>query len=545
MKNHPKLRRYLSLLATFVFVMGMLIVLACSQQAPSPSPNRVGRTPPGAGGGVAGADQGKINSTDDKTTVRLEPPPAQWPMFGGSPSRNMVDPNDKDIPTEWSVKKGQEKNIKWVEEVGSKAYGGPVVVAGKVFVGTNNEKPRDPKIQGDKGILMCFNAADGKFLWQQVHDKLPAGRVNDWPEEGICSTPTIEGDRLYYVSNRCEVVCSDLDGKIVWQYDMIGKLNVFPHNLAACSPLIIGDLIYIVTSNGVDEGHINIPSPSAPSFIALNKKTSALVWKQNYPGKQIMHGQWSNPVYADAAGKPQVIFPGGDGYLYSLEPKTGDIIWKFFCNPRKSIYKLGSTGTRSDFLATPVVWENKLYVGVGQDPEHEEGVGHFWGIDIEKATKSGQTAKDHDVSPVDDNFDPKADVNKNSAMLWHYGGPAKNPEEFGRNYYFGRAISTAAVRDGLVYAGELAGYLHCFDAQTGEHYWEENTKSPLWSSPFWVDGKVYLGNDDKIVYVFAHGKEKKQLAANDMDGGIRATPTVVNGVLYALTENKLYAIANK
>ena len=106
-------------------------------------------------------------------------------------------------------------------------------------------------------------------------------------------------------------------------------------------------------------------------------------------------------------------------------------------------------------------------------------------------------------------------------------------------------LYSAAVRDGLVYVGELAGYLHCFDAQTGEHYWEENTKSPLWSSPFWVDGKVYLGNDDKIVYVFAHGKEKKQLAANDMDSAVRATPTAVNGVLYLLTENKLYAIANK
>jgi len=543
MKNNPKLRRYLSLLATSTFLIGMLIILACSRQNPSASPTQGARTS-GSESGAASGEQGKNDSANGKVAVRLDVPPGQWPMFGGSPSRNMVNPNDKDIPSEWSIEKSQEKNIKWVAEVGSKAYGGPVVAAGKVFIGTNNEKPRDPKFQGDKGILMCFNAADGKFLWQQVHDKLPAGRVNDWPDEGICSTPAIDGDRLYYVSNRCEVVCSDFDGNIVWQYDMIGKLNVFPHNLATCSPLIIGDLIYIVTSNGVDEGHINIPSPTAPSFIALNKQTSELVWKQNYPGKQIMHGQWSNPVYAEAAGKPQVIFPGGDGYLYGLEPKTGDILWKFFCNPRKSVYKLGSTGTRSDFLATPVVWENKLYIGVGQDPEHEEGVGHFWCFDIEKATKLGPTVKDHDVSPVDDNFDPKADVNKNSALLWHYGGPG-DPEKLGRNYYFGRTLSTAAVRDGLVYAGELAGYLHCFDAQTGEHYWEENTKSPLWSSPYWVDGKVYLGNDDKLVYVFAHGKEKKQLAANDMDSAIRATPTAVNGILYVLTENKLYAIANK
>ena len=38
-------------------------------------------------------------------------------------------------------------------------YGGPVVAGNKVFIGTNNEKPRDPKIKGDKGILLCLNAA--------------------------------------------------------------------------------------------------------------------------------------------------------------------------------------------------------------------------------------------------------------------------------------------------------------------------------------------------------------------------------------------------
>jgi outer membrane protein assembly factor BamB len=542
MKKYPAMRKIVSASGAVLVFAILLTVLACSKEKAAPESGAVEKAAPKSaerGGNRGGADQ-----AEGKASVSLEVPAGQWPMFGGSPTRNMVNLNDKNIPTEWNTEAGQEKNIKWVQEVGSKAYGGPVIYGGRVFVGTNNEKPRDPKIEGDKGVLMCFQASDGKFLWQQVHNKLPAGRVNDWPEEGICSTPVIEADRIYYISNRCEVICSDLDGKILWHYDMIGKLGVFPHNLATCSPLIIGDLIFIVTSNGVDEAHINIPAPQAPSFIAVNKKTGDLSWKQNYPAEKIMHGQWSNPVYANAAGKPQVIFPGGDGYLYGLEPKTGDIIWRFFCNPRKSEYKLGSKGTRSDFLATPVVWQNKLYIGVGQDPEHEEGVGHFWCIDLEKATRLGPRATEHDVSPVDDNFDPHADVNKNSALQWHYGGPG-DPEKLGRNYYFGRTLSTAAVNDGLVYVAELAGYLHCFDALTGEHYWDHNSKAATWSSPYWVDGKVYQGNDDKVVYVFAHGKEKKLLATYDMDSRVRATPAAVDGVLYVLTENKLYAIANK
>ena len=48
----------------------------------------------------------------------------------------------------------------------------------------------------DKGILMCFDATTGNFLWQHVSDKLESGIVNDMPNEGICSTPTVEGDRL-------------------------------------------------------------------------------------------------------------------------------------------------------------------------------------------------------------------------------------------------------------------------------------------------------------------------------------------------------------
>jgi outer membrane protein assembly factor BamB len=467
-----------------------------------------------------------------------------WPLFGGTVQRNMVNVAVKDLPAEWDTTPGKEQNIKWVADVGSKAYGGPVVAGGKVFLGTNNENPRDPKVKGDKGVLMCFRESDGKFLWQQVHDKLAAGRVQDWPLEGICSTPVVEGDRLYYVSNRCEVICSDTDGKIQWRYDMIGNLKVFPHNLATCSPLLVGDLLFLVTSNGVDENHVNIPSPRAPSFIALHKSDGKLAWQNNAPGRKIMHGQWSNPVYAVVDDKPQVIFPGGDGILRAFEPATGKLIWKFDCNPKKSVYKLGGTGTRSDFLATPVVYENRLYIGVGQDPEHEEGVGHFWCIDLERATQLGPKAMDNDVSPINDNFDPKDPVNKNSALAWHYGGKG-DPKKIGRNYYFGRTLSTAAVHDGLVYVAELAGYLHCLDAKTGEHYWEHRVKAPTWSSPYWVDGKIYLGFDDKVVYVFAHGKEKKVLAENEMEGTIRATPVAANGTLFVMTENKLYAISKK
>ena len=186
-----------------------------------------------------------------------------------------------------------------------------------VFVGTNNEGPRDPNVKGDKGVLMAFRESDGQFMWQAVHDKLAAGRANDWPYQGICSSPLVEDGVVYYMSNRGELMAVDVngfrDGKndglvkdekntketdvdVIWRFDMMDELGVLPHNMANASPVIYGDLIFVNTSNGQDESHVNIPSPKAPAIIAVNKKTGKLVWEDNSVGEKILHGQWSSPA---------------------------------------------------------------------------------------------------------------------------------------------------------------------------------------------------------------------------------------------------------
>jgi outer membrane protein assembly factor BamB len=455
-------------------------------------------------------------------------------MFGGSPQRNLVNTVEKNIPTQWDVKEGAQKNIKWTAELG-RGYGCAIVSGGKVFVGTNNQKPRDPKIKGDKAVLLCFRESDGQFLWQLVHDMPPADVVREARTDGLLSNPVVEGDRLYYVTPAAEVICADTNGSIVWRLDMMAKLKVYPCYVNSCSPLLVGDLLFVTTGNGTDAEH-HLPSPQAPSFVALDKKTGAVKWQDSSPGKNIMDGQWSNPVYAAVNGKGQVIFPGGDGWLYSFEPASGKLIWKFDCNPKAATpYKPGGRGQRNFFLATPVVHEGKVYIGLGQEPGNDPtGMSHFWCIDV---TKTG------DISPVNDNFDPKDPVNRNSGLVWHFGGPAKKDE--GRDYVFGRTISTCAVQDGLVYVAEIDGLLHCLDARTGQKYWEHDLKAEIWGSPYWVDDKVYLGDQDGDVYLFAHGKEKKLLGQIAMDRPIRGTATAVNGVLYVVTEGQLFAIASK
>lgn len=491
-----------------------------------------------------------------------------WPLWGGTVQRNLVNLTETNLARDWSSLPGKESNILWSVDLGSKAYGGPTIGAGKIFIGTNNNRPRNKEVRGDKGIIMAFREADGEFLWQMVHDKLEAGRVNDWPEEGICSAPVIEGNRIYYVSNRCEVICatteglaggnlgpvkdekytSRTDGDVIWKLDMIGTLGVFPHNLATCSPLIVGDILFVITSNGVDEGHINIPAPNAPSFLAIDKQTGKVLWQDKSPGRKIMHGQWSNPVYTTAGGRSQILFPGGDGYIYSFDPKTGELFWKFDCNPKGSIYRLGPAGTRNDFVCTPIVQGNRLYIGVGQDPEHKKGVGHLWCIDITRKPANA----DKDVSPysdakqeVPDKFDPKDPRNKDSALVWHFGGAAG--EDADRDFTFGRTLSTCAVHDGLCYAADFDGNFYCLDAESGKLHWTTSLGADTWSSPYVVDGHVYIGNESGEMHIFKQGKKMQLVKKVKMRGKIRATPVACNGVLYVMTENpcKLWAIKAK
>ena len=80
------------------------------------------------------------------------------------------------------------------------------------------------------------------------------------------------------------------DGKPIWQYDMQRELKVVPFHCSNCSPLVIGNLLFLVTGNGVDDQTGKVRDKDVPSFIALNKDTGKLVWQSNLPGDRIIEG---------------------------------------------------------------------------------------------------------------------------------------------------------------------------------------------------------------------------------------------------------------
>lgn len=195
-------------------------------------------------------------------------------MWGRTPDRNMYAPG-QGLPDRFDpgkFKAGTEevdlattRNVKWVAKLGSQSYGNATITQGKVFVGTNNDSPRDLQHQGDRSVLYCFNETTGALDWQLVVPKLKSGKVNDWENLGLLSSPKVEGKYVYLVTSRCEVMCVDLNGladgndgpftdeaaymvkdtgkppatlgpkdaDIIWVYDMMDELGVFPHNASS------------------------------------------------------------------------------------------------------------------------------------------------------------------------------------------------------------------------------------------------------------------------------------------------------------------------
>jgi outer membrane protein assembly factor BamB len=480
---------------------------------------------------------------------------ADWPFWGGDSTRNMVS-TEKAAPETWDagrykgsteeIDMATTKNVKWIAKLGSQSYGNPTIANGKIYVGTNNESPRDPKLTGDRAVLLCLDEKTGEMIWQLAIPKLGTGKVSDWEFLGLCSSPAVDGDRVYIVTNRCEVMCVDVNGlangndgmfkdeakyltdkgkplhtlgpkdaDILWKFDMREELGVFPHNITNCGPLIVGDKVVVTTSNGVDWGHTTIPNPKAPTLCMLNKNTGELLGEEaSGVAARTFHSNWSSPAGGKVNGKDTIIYGGGDGWCYGLSPETEEKdgikvfkeLWRYDCNPPEYRMKNGKPlkyatfDGPSEVIATPVLYNNRVYVPIGQDPEHGEGLGQMVCIDA----VTGKT-------------------------VW-------------TNKTVKRSLSTPAIHEGLVYVADYSGFVHCLDAETGKTYWTFDTKSHIWGSTLVADGKVYIGTEDGDLLVLATGKTMKEIARNDMRAPVYASPVIANGVMYVATPTHLYAI---
>ncbi len=480
-------------------------------------------------------------------------PPAlgkDQPQWGLTFSRNMV---SDEIRLPDSLDPAAKRNIKWIAPLGSETYATPVVSGGKVFVGTNNEQPRDSRHKGDRGILLCLDEKDGSLCWQLVAPKFIPMLYRDWPKSGICSPATVEGDKVYIVTNRGEVMCLDIygqangndgpyldesrhmtpegdkliditatDADILWLFDMQLELGVHQHDSAHSSILVHGDFLYVNTSNGLDDKHTHIPATEAPSMIVLDKTTGRLVARDNeHIGPNIFHCTWSSPTLSNVNGRTSVILCGGDGVCYNFEPvksvpPDGQVeelkrIWRFDCDPnapKENVhdYVRNRNVSPSNIKSMAVFHDNRVYVTYGGD---------IWWGKHEAWLKCFDAAGSGDIT--------------RSAELWCY--PVSR-----------HCCSTPSIYNGLVFVADCGGLVHCVNAETGRAYWTHDTGGEIWASTLVADGKVYIGTRRGDFFVFAASKEKKVISSTRLDSRIHGSPVAANGVLYITTMKNLYAV---
>ena len=429
-------------------------------------------------------------------------------------------------PVDWDTTTG--RNIVWSVELGNETFGRPVVVGDAVYVGTDNARHMNPAYQEEAGVLVAFQAKDGKFLWQDVAPRVERG-LREFLLPSTTSAPYVEGNRLYYVTAECQLRCLDTQGfrdgenngpyrdevfqdnaaaDIVWELDMCGRLGVFPHEATNSEVLPVGDLLMVSTSNGQNEGHTRVPSPRAPSLIAVDKRSGEVVWRAIGPGGQVLHGQWSSPVAANVNGRIQVLFGGGDGWLRSYDAASGHEVWRFDGNPKDARW-LPRPGvlSRSSIIASPVFADGRVFVAMGQSPGHGNGPSLI-----------------HAISP-----NGQGDVTE-SRLLW-------------TSREVGRVVGTPIAKDGLLYVGDLGGTIHCLDAATGAHVWKHETNEAIWGSLLLAGDRLYVGNVEGSMTVLRAGRRKQLLGQIEMDAPLYSPPALIGDALYLATANRLYLIA--
>lgn len=498
---------------------------------------------------------------------------ADQPQWGENYTRNNIS-SEKNLPTTFTYPRYDEArkeydlskspNVRWAQKLGGQTYGNPVVAEGKVFIGTNNESPRDERFTEDRGIMMCFDEKTGEFLWQLNLPKLYDVTFGDWHYVGICGNPVVRDGKVYILTNRSQIMCLDIhglkngndgiqdeeylmrhtterfvqghpdfpatpptefDADVLWVTGLYEELGVQSHNASSCSLLIVGDYIYAGTGNGVNHHHNEMGAPDSPTFAVLEKETGKIVAVDDFQiGPTIFHGQWSSPIYYTHEGRETICYACGIGIIFGFDPIRKEdlptdgslykIMPRWIFNGHPDAQKTADpipievSYMSPSYMAVgnPTFYKDRLYVPVTQNVFH--GPNRGWVVCI----------------------DPKGegDITRKS-LVWGYDEVGACP-------------ASLAIADDILYIPGDNGILHALDTATGEKLWEDNAGAPAWGSALVADGKVYVTTGRRMMTVYEHGREMKIISTVRLDAPSYNTPVAANETLYITTQKSLVAV---
>jgi outer membrane protein assembly factor BamB len=208
---------------------------------------------------------------------------ANWPRFrgfdGGGASKS-------EFNLSFDGKLGA--GVVWKSPVPAPGFNSPVVWSNRVFISGGDAIKRE---------VFCYDAADGKLLWQRAVEKVPGSPAKP-PEISdttgyAAATMATDGRCAFVMFANGDLAAFSFDGAPVWSRSIGVPKNMYGH--AASLAIWPGKLIVQLDQ---DEG-----APGGSKLLAFDCATGRPLWERSKP----THGSWATPVIIEAAGKIQII----------------------------------------------------------------------------------------------------------------------------------------------------------------------------------------------------------------------------------------------
>ena len=249
-------------------------------------------------------------------------PEADWPQWRG-PLRNGLS-SETGLLKQWP-EKGPTMN--WAIANLGEGYGSPALRGDRIYVQGTSGAGSDAK-----STVFCLNRADGKPIWT-----VPFGsKIDQDKGNGPRATPTLDGDRLYVLTENGDLAClRERDGSRIWGKNILKEFGASnPKWLISESPLIDGDRV-IVTPGGRGAG-----------IVALDKMTGKEIWRAKDLSDE---AGYSSAIAADVGGV-RTIMNFTARAAVGVRASDGKLMWR---------NSSAANGTAN--CATPVFADGKVF----------------------------------------------------------------------------------------------------------------------------------------------------------------------------------------
>jgi outer membrane protein assembly factor BamB len=242
---------------------------------------------------------------------------ADWPQWQGT-DRTRIS-KETGLMKQWP---SAGPAVVWTATGLGNGYGSMAVAGERVFVqGT----------RGGNSIVVAINRADGKEVWSKA-----LGRSGDDDRgPGPRGTPTVDGDRVYILSENGDLMCVKTDGTEVWKRNILRDFSGRQLNwLISESPL-------------VDGAHV-IVSPGGPGagMVKLDKMTGKTVWQT---AELSDPAGYSSAIVADVQGvRTYLTFTASAGV--GVRASDGKLMFRY-----------DRAANRTANITTPVFFDNKVF----------------------------------------------------------------------------------------------------------------------------------------------------------------------------------------